>query len=309
MKKLCFLFVGLAFLASCDEDDDKNSGPYTTDSLVLKAEKNALLMQGYNFNLNVSVGFDIARHVMEDVYGRNLNHVSFLDQGAGNFYYDKVDTILNNFQTPTFPYFYLNGLSSNIGTLQLEIEDAITGRPLASVANVVSSNDTAWVVDCKVKFFMDTLSSGIFIETYMLADIQAANYDPLEDLRFTELPGFVANDDFSSKWAASIPNIDTTKSIFNQGETVVHRYIAQANFNTSSAWGTSMGEYSPFGGEFANGDVYGTRHTPIRHHFLKPKAGEFDYNRKVRFLTVVWILNPFSNSMEYVNSYMNNSTY
>lgn len=324
MKKLLIATLFLAFVSSCKEDPKVIVTPGSTEGIMLMPKKNALLFTGYKFNITMFANTSIAatsalyREGLEGEYTTQLNHISF--PGKTSLFYNPMsDSLMVLFGSPVFPYMALNPMivfgpnpPINPLTVAAAIETDIAKKPLASVGHVVYKDDTSWVVSCKVKFFEDTIvqPNAILIETYMLADIDAKEFGAKNiDLRFSPQNDLIYNSDSSSFWDVDVPNMDTTKFLVKVGDPVAHKYIFLKNNNPKNAYGTPLSSYWPFAGDFHEGDIIGTSDTKIHHHFPKLKKGEFNYDRKVRFLTVVWALNPMTNVYDYVNSYQSNSTY
>lgn len=322
MKKLLIASLFLAFVSSCDEETPIVTEPGSTEGITLLPKKNALLITGYKFNTtmfaNTSVTANSAlyRETFEGEFTDRINHISFPDNSS--LYYNPLsDSLLTNFGPTPFPYMALNPSlvfppPLNPITIYPAIETEIAKKPLASVGHVVFKDDTSWVVSCKVKFFDDTLvqPNAIRIETYMLADIEAKEFGAQGfDLRFSPQNDLIYNSDSSSYWDIDVPNIDSTKFHVEVGDPVSHKYIFVKNSNPANPYGTPLSTYWPFAGDFHEGDIIGTRDTEIHHHFAKLEKGEFNFDRKVRFLTVVWALNPITSVYDYVNSYQSNTTY
>ncbi len=283
-------------------------------------KQNALLFTGYSLkptvNGNTQVGANSAliREALEGEYNTQLNHISFTDN-TSLFYNPLSDSLLQFFAPRAIPFMAIDPAvvySPPTPTLASDIEVAIAKKPLASVGHVVSKDDTSWVVSCKVKFFDDTLvqPNAMLIATYMLADIDARTFGAKNlDLRFSPAKDFISNTDSASFWDIDVPNMDTTKYYIRKGDPISHKYIFMQSNNQENVYGTPISSYWPFAGDFHEGDIIGTNDTKIHHHFAKLEKDEFDYDRRVRFLTVVWAFNPMTNVYDYVNSYMSNTTY
>ncbi len=321
MKKLLIASLFLAFVSSCKDDPKVTTDPLSTASINLLPKQNALLFTGYqlkptmNGNTQVAVNSALIRDVLEGEYQDRLNHISFTDNSS-LLYNSMSDSILAFFATPhSFPYMAIDPsivYSPPMPTIASDIELAIAKKPLASVGHVVSRDDSSWVVSCKVKFFEDTLvqPNAILIETYMLADVKARTFGAQNlDLRFPPMKDLINTTDSASFWDLDVPNIDTTRLYIKKGDPIDHKYIFVANSNPKNAYGTPVSSYWPFSGDFHEGDIIGTDDTKIHHHFTKLEKDEFNYDRKVRFVTVVWALNPMTNVYDYVNSYSSNTTY
>ncbi len=321
MKKLLIASLFLAFVSSCKEDPVVITTPGSTEGIMLMPKQNSLLFTGYKFNVtmfantSVTATSALIREGLEGEYTTQLNHISFPDKSS-LLYNPMSDSLLALFAPTPFPYMALNPYTVfnpiNPLTVAAAIETEIAKKPLASVGHVVYKDDTSWVVSCKVKFFDDTIvqPNAILIETYMLADIEAKEFGAKGfDLRFSPQNDLIYNSDSASYWDIDVPNIDTTKFHVKVGDPVSHKYIFLKNNNPTNPYGTPLSKYWPFAGDFHEGDIIGTSDTKILHHFPKLKKGEFNYDRKVRFVTVIWALNPMTNVYDYVNSYQSNTTY
>lgn len=309
MKKLLLIGLISTTFFACDKDDEVPATiVYTTDGLPLPMEKKALLLMGYSSGSAATINYEIFRQLSEAEYGAKLNHLSLGIVEGNIFYSPEADTIRTNFLSLTPPSFVVDFEEVSGAEVFDAIESSISTAPLLSVAHKVSENDTAWIVDNKVKFFQDTSSAGIYIETYMLGRIRAKTYEGDVNLNVAEVADLTSRKDSASFWATDVMSLDSTKNVISSGDEYYHQWVLMRGFNPKSAWGKQLGSYWPFGGEFFRGDVIGTRDTPIRHHFLKePKLDgddvEIPYDFEPQFITVVWALNPFTSAYEYVNSY------
>ncbi len=318
MKKLIVATALLALLGSCKDEEPIIPVPGSTININLRPERNVLLLTGYNLTDNATLDLVQRRIRVEDEFDNRLNHISFLGSGS-DFYNPMIDSILAQLSpVPTIQSYVVNGElplpgSTDYKDLRKVLAAEALKKPVASVGHTVFRDDTSWVVSSKVEFFEDTLvQPDVFkIETYMIADIQAKYFLPPvdEDLKFMNEKNVVANTPFQSNWAKNIPNRDTTAFIVANGDPIFHQYLFMGNSNPKDAFGTSLSSYWPFAGNFTKGDIIGTSSTPIYHHFPKLKAKEFDYERKISFVTVIWAFNPMTNVYDYVNSYMSSEQY
>lgn len=305
MRKLALFAVLSLFIVSCDNDDDDNGSDsntgYPTDDLALPNRVNSLLLTNYGPADQATLSYEVARLVNESSYGGQLNHLSLVVAQGNPLYSITADTIRANFLNLGVPAFVVDFE----GVTPLGLPDAVEAEtnknPLLYVAHEVTSNDTAWVVDSKVKFFKDTTSSGIFIQTYLLGQIRAREYDNV-NLNAASVSNLTTIRDMETFWDATVPNLDSSANAINENDPFFHRWVLLEGFQ-GDTWGTQLGSYWPFGPEFFKNDVIGTRDTPIRHYFLKPEKGDYEFSFSPQFLTVVWILNPFTGNYEYVNSF------
>ncbi len=304
--KRYLLAACIAFaLGACKEETKEEPKQYTTDGLTLKEEKRPLLIQVYARGTQTQALYEVVRLSVEGSYPE-MNTLSIGTADGDIFEQEFAEDLLVNFGAGIMPPAYLvEGEDVDLLDLPEAIEDLSnsTKKPMLAIDHKVTSNDTAWVVDTKLKFLKDTLSDGIFIETYLAADVPSVKND-IHDLRFPQINDLVNQGDTISRWAMNIPYYnDSTKFAVKSGDTYVHPAVLLDRYNKDSPWGTALSSYWSFGGVYSENDVIGTRYTPIRHYFNKEDIAEkYEFRFKPRLVTVVWILNPFSFQFEYVNS-------
>lgn len=305
MRKLTIFSFAFLLLLGCkkkDSDNDTTTPSYPTDNLELPAAVRSLLLTNYGPSDQSSVGYEVSRLRNESSFGGNLNHLSLVVNVGNPLYSIMADTISTNFLSLGTPAFVVDFQ----GVSPLDLEDAVEAEtmknPILSVAHSVSSNDTAWVVDNKVKFFKDTTSSGIFIQTYLLGQIRAQDFGAV-DLNAGIVSNLTKKVDGATLWDATVPNLDSSANAIEKNDDYYHNWVLLKGFQENKAWGVQLGTYWPFGPQFFENDVIGTADTPIRHYFLKPEKGDYPFEFSPQFITVVWILNPFTGNWEYVNSF------
>lgn len=310
MRKFLSFLALAAICVSCDPDESSSSSTYPTESLSLSPETNSLLMLEYSTNTSASATADLIRANVEDMFSGNVTHMSLTSTAGDPLYNALADSVSDHFGGKPAMTFLLNGAAKTLPEVQAsidEIQDNISTKPLLSVGHVSSSNDTAWVVDVLVEFFKDTLTPFLFVQTYFLADIEAAVYDAgALDLTLAPNSNLVATDGSQiTRWVGDNLNSDSTKVLFPANSTYVHKRIFLDSYNRENVFGTSLSSYSKFGAEFFNGDNIGLRQNPIQHYFLKTDFDHLDFTYTPRFLTVVWNFDFVSQEYTYVNSYMN----
>lgn len=305
MKKILLSALLLFTAIACNDDDNPVEDNYPTDGIALPEVKSALLIHSYNPLSGYSS--QIPSLILEDAFPDELNTLVTVAD-ANNFLYSPLtDSLSLNQPLEPAIAFYLNDQTVSPGTLFGDVETAILRRPVATVNHKVTSNDTAWIIDNKIKFFKDTMNANFYVATYLTATYKAAEYSNTVNLKVNAAPDFVINQDSVSVWDFALNNIDSSKTLTTPGEPFYHSKVLVRNFNEESAWGTRLGEYTPFGVSFSENDVIGTRSTPIRHYFLKPDLdldGAFEpgIEYKAGFLTVIWAYNEDAGRYDYVNS-------
>lgn len=308
MRKLTLFGLAFLLLLGCKKKnggDGTDTPDYPTNDLELSAQVKSLLLTNYGPGDQSSIGFEVSRLRSESSFGGNLNHMSLVVNGGNPLYSIIADSISSNFLSLGTPGFVIDFNAINPLDLENAVEAEINKKPILSVAHKVSSNDTAWVVDNKVKFFKDTISSGIFIQTYLLGKIRAQDFGSV-DLNAGQVGNLTKKTDDATFWDVTVPNLDSSANAINKNDAYYHNWVLLKSFGETSTWGLQLGTYWPFGPQFFKNDVIGTEDTPIRHYFLKPEKGDYPFEFSPQFITVVWILNPFSGNREYVNSFQSN---
>jgi hypothetical protein len=319
MRKIFFYTFTALVMVSCGNDDDddgnQNTG-YPTDNLSLKDEKKVLIFTNYAPFSASSIDNKKDEAIGNQAFGDDFNWVNLVAPPAPLTSQASID-LLTAFNLSSANGLNLNGLDySNNDML---IEDVASrfekGRPVASVSHKVTKNDTAWLIDCKVKFWKDTLAANRFkIESYFLADIPAYNYKSLGvDLRMALVPNVIDQGDSISSWAVSVSNLDSTAQVIRVGDEYVHTNIMFDKATPDSLFGNPISSYTPFGFQYFENDVVGTRSTPIRHFFLRPDrdditTNDIEFIYTPVFLTVIWSEDPITGAVDYLNSFISRST-
>jgi hypothetical protein len=307
MKKIIVLLAASFFFVACEDDDNGTAtNGYPTDGLALPETKNALMIGSYAQASGLSL--EILRATAQDLYPGQLNYFSVVANQGSPLYNGLTDSISLNQPLSPAPSVYLNEGPLDIATAFTSIEKELNRRPVASVNHAIGQNDTAWVIDSKVKFWRDTTGGQFYIETYLASSMIAANYQSLSiNLQTSPAAGFIRNQDTVSVWDADIPNADSSSFLFNKEDAFYHPMILSSSANSAFAWGVNVGDYTPFGLSFSVNDVIGTETTPIRHYILKPDSdivGAYSpgFEFTPTFVTVIWALNVETAKFEYINS-------
>lgn len=308
MKRIAILAFGLLLFSACEDDPVVTDNSYPTDGLALSEVRTSILLNSYN----PSLGFvsETGRLLAEDAYPNTFTHLSLVNDPGSPLYSAIADSIYLNQPLAAGPSFYVNDQTVDPALLLQSIDDAQGKRPIAVVNHAVTTNDTAWIIDSKVQFFRDTVNPGFRIATYMATTIKAKNYNGLGiNLNTNPASGLVKVENDATLWEVELDNSDTTRKLTAVNDTFMHRNVMVKNFNPESAWGFSFEEYSPFGQSFSEGDIIGTRTTPIRHYFLRPESGESEahdpgYDYSPSFITIIWVQNQDTDKYEYINSVM-----
>lgn len=313
-KFLLFTALVVAF-TSCGDDDSPIKSSYPTDGLSLEKKSNALLLMGSDKQNPTTAAYEAYRLMSTYEHTNRLNTVNMFN----SFINPEADSIMMEFQSPSAPYFVVGPTEIMLFDLEDEVKMALREKPLLAVSHAVSQNDTAWIIDHKVKFFEDTIYDQIYIDTYMLTKVKAQVYNSGTstevDLRMAATPDLIKNPalplPFESQWDVDIYSMDSSKVLAARNTPYYYQNVFLDKFDSISRWGFKLGSYWPFNGEFYNGDIIGTKDTPIRHYFRKPKKGDDEAlsGFNVKFMSVVWILDPSTGSMKHANSYISSGSY
>jgi len=306
MKKIILFLTAALFYTSCEENPPAPQPGYPTDNLVLAETKNALLIASYMPSTGYS--FDILRATVQDLYPGQVNYFSAVGDQSSALYNGLTDSISLNQPLEPAPSLYLNDATLDPASVEESIERELNKKPIASVNHVISQNDTAWLIDSKIKFWKDSTGGTFYIETYLGSSMIAANYSSLGvNIQANAAAGFVRNVDSISVWEKDINNLDSSKVLFKKDKPFRHPMVLSASSNPDFAWGVSLCEYTPFCAAFSANDLIGTKFTPISQYILKPDSdieGAYSpgFDFKPTFITVIWALNKETAKFEYINS-------
>lgn len=309
MKQIFSLLALALIFTSCKDDDPVIKDCYVTETLSLSPETNSLVMVEYASTSSNSANSELIRGSLLDMFPRNVVHLSLISNTGDPLYAPLADSISDHFGGKPAGTFLLNGAAKSVPEILASIDqinDDISTKPILSVAHAMSSNDTAWIADILVEFYKDTITPFLYIESYLVADMNAILYNagPI-DLRLKPNSPLTTNVGETTTWAKDFYNSDTTKLLYPAASTYKHKGVFLGNFNPNNGFGTQLATYTKFGGEYFNGDNIGLRQNPIQHYFLKSDYDHLDFTFKPRIVTVVWAYDFIALDYKYVNSYMN----
>ena len=308
MRRIFSILIVALVVVSCKDDPEPSSTAYPTEALTLDAETNSLLMVEYSSTTSGAATADLIRANLEHMFPDNVTHFSIPSVSTDPLYTPYADSLSDHFGGKLPFTFLLNGAAKTLPEIQAsldEIQDNISTKPLLSVGHVSHNTDTAWVADVLVEFHKDTVTPFLYVEAYLLADIEATTYDAgALDLRLTPNSNLVATPDQHTKWVQDTYNTDTTTVLFSANSTYIHKRIFLAGANGVNAFGTPLSDFSKFGAEFFRGDKIGLKQNPIQLYFLKTDFDHLDFAFTPRIVTVVWNYDFVDQKFEYVNSYM-----
>jgi len=305
MKKFSAFTLLLLALAACDNDDDDNDdGPTGNNSITVAEESRVLLFTGLDNTNEASVTFQDVMLKSRDAYPGLVNNISLVDSSLSDLGQAIADSVILAFGFGQPPYFRLNNLESDAAGVLTDPFTLTARKPIVSLNQNITTNDSAWMVDIKVKFFKDTAKAKFRIQTYLVGNVTAeANpglgYDVTQDGSTL----VVTNGD-KTVWNYDVKNVDSTLTLVTKGSDYVHQHILLDYFNVTPM-GKPLDSYWPFGEDYIANDVIGTKDTPILHYFLKPDQPFTTYPQYdfvPEFVTVLWLQDPMTGSWLYINS-------
>tara|TARA_R110002072_G_scaffold184135_3_gene340536 strand:- start:2279 stop:3211 length:933 start_codon:yes stop_codon:yes gene_type:complete len=310
MRHIFSLLAIALIFSSCEDDEPVVSNNYPTENISLTAETNSLVILEYSSTSSTSANSELIRGDLADMFSSNVVHLSLASNVADPMYVANGDSISDHFGGKPAGTFLLNGSAKTAPEILSsidEINDNKYTKPILSVGHVMTTNDTAWIADILVEFFKDTLTPFLYIESYLVADVEAINYNGTNpvDLRLKPDSPLVTNQGETTKWAKDFYNSDTTKLLYPINSTYMHKGVFLGNFNSENSFGTQLASYTKFGGEYFKGDNIGLKQNPIQHYFLKSDYDHLDFSFQARIVTVVWAYDFIDLDYKYVNSYSN----
>lgn len=304
MRKTLFSLFAIFALFSCEEEKVITPVGYPTDALVLKEEQNLLLHLGAE--LQPSYASLAANQIAYDKLfpGRLLTTATFRSGPLQTYFGDSLSRRLGASGTS----FYLNGEDA-LGILPEEIEKKLKSKPFLSVAHKGGQNDTAWFTDVKIKFYRDTNSSFIYVNSYLLSDFVAKSDTSGFDLTLPAFTDFVSNVNGMSYFDRDYNSFDGTTKIVSKGDLINHKDVVLFGNPHFLQRGVNIAqEINPFKAEFNGGDVLGTESTPIRIYIRKPENIDETLERliKPKFLTIAWTADLDNGGWKILNVYQGN---
>lgn len=309
MKQIFSLLAIALVFSSCKEDDPIITSTYPTERLNPSPETNSFVIVEYSSTSSNSANSELIRGSLLDMFPSNLVHLSLISNTGDPLYVPNGDSLSDHFGGKPAGTFLLNGAAKSVPEILAsidEINDNISTKPILSVAHAMSTNDTAWIADILVEFYKDTVTPFLYIESYLVADMEALLYNagPI-DLRLKPNSPLTTNVGEITQWAKDFFNADTTKLLYPVSSTYTHKGVFLGNFNPNNEFGTPLASYTKFGGEYFSNDNIGLQQNPIQHYFLKSDYDHLDFTFKPRIVTVVWVYDFIALDYKYVNSYMN----
>lgn len=271
MKHLAFASLAVLALASCQpQDPDPLPEVYITDSLTVSPKQKVLVIETTGTWCQYCPNGAQSMLMAINTFNDSVNHEALIIPFAshtGDPFESSVQTALNTaFPTTGVPNFYVQNVDAGQDIMG-PIAGAIDDEPKVGVNHVWvmnSTNDTIYVYP-KVQFFDDSKDAQYYVQSYVLVtNIDAKEYNaggPVINLNQVSSVPIVTTGSgaIPSKWTGQVDPI--TKKV--AGDIYQHDHIPMTSGLTPNAYGVELDSINPLGNDFFEGDIFGSKFTPI----------------------------------------------
>ncbi len=281
-------------MVACETPDDKDEpgGSYPSNSVTVRGTQQVNLAEITAVDCGTCLPTQVTMEVLKARYPGRIVPFSL---HAGDTLYtpfmnDLYLTLGDDNSNPN--KLFINGIQ--VTGDPFEIVGAIIDSevpPVMGVGHAVRSNDTAWLVYPKVKFFAND-QSDYYVQSYVMLDNAVAKQyggvDITQASAFAEVQA--GSNGTPSIWTQNAGPVDSVTFLYQQGDAYMHHDVAlYAGVNDTNVYGLPLSVINPIGQNFFQGDVFGNEFTPIEIAVPKP---DFDMIRhvegEIKVATIVW---------------------
>jgi hypothetical protein len=270
-KYFAIASLAVLTLASCqDEVIDPLPEVYITDSLTVSPKQKVLVIETTGtwcqFCPNGAQSMLIAINTFNDSVNRESLIIPFASH-SGDPLESSVQTALNTaFPTTGVPNFYVQNVDAGQSILG-PIAGALAATPKVGVNHawtMNATNDTIYVYP-KVQFFENSQDAKYYVQSYVLvAALDAKEYSgagATVDLnQISSVPIVTTGSGATpTKWTGQADPL--TKK--NAGDIYQHEHTPMTSGLTPNAFGVELDSINPLGDDFFEGDIFGSKFTPI----------------------------------------------
>jgi len=311
MRKYFYLALAPFFLTSCPGPDpvDPEPEPYVTDSLVVNEASNALLFETTGTWCQYCPNGTATMRRIINQYNTDHARIIGFASHTGDALETPLQTALNALFTASgVPNFYVNNDDAG-QQVDGPVGVALAAEPVVGAAHVWHENATgdSVIVDIKVQFFDDENLSNYFVQSYLLvSDIEAREYNlggiPI-DLNQTSSVNWMTkgSGNTPTTWAVTDSAVGVTA-----GDIVTHDHIPFTMGSTENPYGVPLDSINPLGTSFFDGDIFGSKYTPIQIKIDKSALSAIaGIPHSLSVATLIWKpATDGSQTMWYVNGYV-----
>ncbi len=301
MKKIGLLLLSATFiLGACKKEDDApKAATYPTSGLLVSDQQVVLVLEATGAWCQFCPNGAATMIEMVATHGDKILPIAVHSSDPITA---PISGILDaNFPTTGVPNFYV--MNEDAGQSPgNKIAAYINEVPTLGIAHTVVTTDSSWNVYPKVEFFKSAINEDYLVNSYIILDaVLAKDYGSGNDLNQTSsVP--IAGGINPTKWlqdAAIVGGVPQIKA----GDDYYHTEAVVGVANTTNPFGKALADVNPFGREFIEGDILGTKNTPIM--LSIPKFSIAPYETGVSIYTIVWRLRTDgSGAFDYVNGYV-----
>jgi len=300
MKKIGILVLSAAFaLGACKKTEDTPAvSTYPTDGLKVSNQQVVFVMEETGawcqFCPNGAAS-------MVELVATHGDKVLPMAVHSGDPLTAPIGGILRtNFPAGGVPNFYVMNEDASQSPLN-KISAYINEVPVLGVTHAVLTTDTSWNVYPKIEFFESVLNEDYLINSYVIFDaVLAKDYGNNIDLNQTSsVP--VAGGSNPTKWLQDAAFVAGEPQI-KAGDDYYHEESVVGTSNAVNPWGKAVADVNPFGREYIEGDILGTKSSSIL--ISLPKVSKGPLQTDISIYTIVWRLRTDgSGDYDYVNGY------
>ena len=266
MKKIFILaIISFAFLACEPTPTVVNPELYPTDSLVVSNDQKAFVLETTGTWCQYCPNGAAAMLEVQTTHNEDTTSkvIGFASQPEAPLVTPVQDLLNTTFPTSGVPNFYVNNI--DVGqSISDPVASALSTTAPVGVSHVSSQVGDSMVVDVKVEFFEDKKNIAYYVQSYVLVtEIEAKEYPDLGglpvDLNQVSSVSIVTTGSGSTqtKWA-----VDTWGK--KAGDIYTHDHIPFTSGNTPFEWGITLDTINPLGQAYFEGDIFGSKYTPIQ---------------------------------------------
>jgi hypothetical protein len=220
--------------------------------------------------------------------GNNIKVIGFASHSGDPLVTPVQDLLNTTFPTSGVPNFYVN--NADVGqSISGPVASALSATAPVGVSHVSSQVGDSMVVDVKVEFFEEKKNIAYYVQSYVLVtEIIAKEYPDLGglpvDLNQVSSVSIVTTGSGSTptQWA-----VDTWGK--KAGDPYTHDHIPVTSGNTPFEWGVTLDTINPLGQAYFEGDIFGSKYTPIQIKVpLTIQGMTLPPDLKYEVVTIIW---------------------